>query len=74
MCSGNGLKEKVNLLKLDYPCEFPGDPGSGLHDFTAKKPGSVPGWGTKIPQAEWHWAKKKNGIPMHRFHCMLETQ
>ena len=32
---------------------------SGLHDFTAKEPGSVPGWGTKIPQAEWHWAKKK---------------
>ena len=23
----------------------------GLHPFTAKNPGSFPGWGTKIPQA-----------------------
>ena len=25
----------------------------GLCAFTAKGPGSIPGWGTKIPQASW---------------------
>ena len=29
----------------------------GLHIFTAKGPGSVPGQGTKIPQAMWHGQK-----------------
>ena len=30
----------------------------GLLAFTAEGPGSIPGQGTKIPQAMW-WAKKK---------------
>ena len=30
----------------------------GLHAFTAEGSGSVPGWGTKIPQAVWHGQKK----------------
>ena len=27
---------------------------------TPEGPGSVPGWGTKIPQAAWHSQKRKN--------------
>ena len=27
--------------------------------LTAMGPGSIPGWGTKIPQAAWHDQKKK---------------
>ena len=30
-----------------------------LHAFTAEGPGSIPGQGTKIPQAAWHGQKKK---------------
>ena len=26
----------------------------GLQAFTAEGVGSIPGWGTKIPQAVWH--------------------
>ena len=34
--------------------------GLGLHTFTAEGTGSVPGWGTKIPQAaQWGQKKKK---------------
>ena len=33
--------------------------GLGLHAFTAKGAGSVPGWGTKILQATHGAAKKK---------------
>ena len=31
----------------------------GLHPFTARGPGSIPGRGTKIPQAGRHGKKKK---------------
>ena len=31
----------------------------GLLAFTAQGTGSIPGWGTKIPQAAWHGQKKK---------------
>ena len=31
----------------------------GLCAFTAEGQGSVPGQGTKIPQAKWHGQKKK---------------
>ena len=31
----------------------------GLHALTAKGPGSIPGWGMKIPQATRHSQKKK---------------
>ena len=31
--------------------EFPGFQWLGLRTFTAEGPGSIPGWGTKIPQA-----------------------
>ena len=33
----------------------------GLCTFTAKGQSSIPGWGTKIPQASWRgWKKKKD--------------
>ena len=35
-----------------------------LHAFTAEGPGSIPGWGTKIPQAAQHSQKKRK--KMHR--------
>ena len=31
----------------------------GLQAFTAKGPGSIPGWGTKVTQAVRHGRKKK---------------
>ena len=31
----------------------------GLHAFTAEGPGSIPGWGTRIPQALQHGQIKK---------------
>ena len=31
----------------------------GLHALTAEGPGSIPGRGTKIPQATWYGQKKK---------------
>ena len=31
----------------------------GLGAFTAGAPGSIPDWGTKIPQGAWHEQKKK---------------
>jgi len=45
--------------------EFPGTP-VGLHTFTAKGLGSIPGWGTKIPQAmKYSQKKKRNGKPIY---------
>ena len=37
----NGEEREGNSLAVQ---------GLGLHAFTAKDPGSIPGWGTKIPQ------------------------
>ena len=34
----------------------------GLHALTDKGPGSIPGWGTKIPQAVQHSQKNNNKI------------
>ena len=35
----------------------------GLWAFTAEGPGSIPCWGTKIPQAMWHRSpRKKNNV------------
>ena len=44
-------------LKYDTNGEFPGGPAV-LGAFTAVGPGSVPGWGTKIPQATQHGQKE----------------
>ena len=37
----------------------------GLCAFTAEGQGSVPGQGTKIPQAKWHGQKKKKKKKLH---------
>ena len=39
--------------------EFPGSPLGGLHTSTVEALGSIPGWGTKIPQASRCGQKKK---------------
>ena len=39
--------------------EFPGGQLLGLWAFTAKGPASIPGQGTRIPQAARHGQKKK---------------
>ena len=33
----------------------------GLGTFIAMVPGSIPGWGTEIPQASWHGQEKEKG-------------
>ena len=37
----------------------------GLRAFTAEGTGSIPGWGTKVPQAAWYGQreKKKLSVP-----------
>ena len=59
--SANGILDQN--FGLDYRVENEGNslavPWLGLRAFTAEGPGSVPGWGTKIPQALWHSQKKK---------------
>ena len=45
--------------KEKEPGEFPGGPVVRTPDLTAEDPGSVPGWGTKIPQAEQQGQKQK---------------
>ena len=37
--------------------EFPGSPVVRTRCFQCHDPGSVSGWGTKIPQAEWFGQK-----------------
>ena len=39
--------------------KFPGSPVVRTRGFTAKGPGSIPGWGTKISQTGQHGQKKK---------------
>ena len=38
----------------------------GLCTFTAESPGSVAGWGTKIPHVMWHGPKKKKNALKER--------
>ena len=45
--------------------EFPGGPVLGLHVFTTEGPGSIPGRGTKIPQAMQPEKKKKKRHGIH---------
>ena len=40
--------------------EFPGGPMLEIYTFTAKGPGSTPGWGTKIWKAMWYHQKQTN--------------
>ena len=48
-----------SITKIQYPGNSLVVQWLGLHAFTAEGAGSVPGWGTNIPQAEWHSQKKK---------------
>ena len=47
--------------------EFAGGPVVRTLCFTAKGVGSVPGWGTKIPQAMKHGQKKKREREKYMF-------
>ena len=40
--------------------------------FTAKGPGLIPGWGTKIPQAALQGKNKQNLIPSRSIHVVLK--
>ena len=42
--------------------EFPSGLGVKMWHFHCRGPGLIPGWGTKIPQAEWCGQKKKKKI------------
>ena len=43
--------------------------------FHCHGPGSIPGWGTKIPQATGHGQKKKkeNGVASVKIQCMSSS-
>ena len=46
-------------LYKENPQEFPGSPWVGLCASTVRNTSSIPGQGTKIPQATWCGQKKK---------------
>ena len=48
-------KRKKNITRNSLAVQW-----LGLHALTAKGPGSIPGGGTKIPQAVQHGQKNKN--------------
>lgn len=43
----------------------------GLHAFTAEAVGLIPGWVTKILQAEWHGQKKKKEMKINSSEWLL---
>ena len=51
-------RSRIIMLKGNLR-EFPGSPLGGLHTSTVEALGSIPGWGTKIPQASRCGQKKK---------------
>ena len=46
----------------------------GLGAFTVKGPGSIPYWGTKIPQAVWCYGKKHVVINKAITHVFSKAQ
>ena len=52
------VKVKSIHMKL-LEREFPGGPVVRTWRFYCGDPGSIPGWGTKMPQAAWCSLKKK---------------
>ena len=50
-----------------YVREFPGGPVVRTQRFYCRGPGSTPGGGTKIPQAEWRGQKQTKNV------CEAET-
>ena len=62
------------FLWLKHTClEFPGGPWLGL-TFTAGGLGSIPGQGTKIPQAAQHGLKKKKEERKRKMCIQLENR
>ena len=50
-----------NLMNQQQPSwEFPGGPVVKTQYCHYQGPGSIPGWGTKIPQVMWQKKKTKN--------------
>ena len=49
------MKKKKKAVR-----EFPGGPVVRTQRFNCRGLGSIPGWGTKIPQAVQHGQKKFN--------------
>ena len=55
----NKLKKNTFIKEKCYKWDSLAVQWLGLGAFTAKGPGSIPGWGTKIPEATWGDQKKK---------------
>ena len=55
----------IGNMQRAYLREFPGGPVVSRQAFTAVGPGSIPGWGTKIPKAK---KKKKKGEKTKALH------
>ena len=53
------LFKKNRVWVWVWGCEFPGCPVVRSQCFHSCGPGSITGWGTKIPQASWCGKKKK---------------
>ena len=54
----------ITLVKKSHPTEFPGSPVVRILRFHCRSLGSIPGRGTRIPQATQHGQKKEtNPIP-----------
>ena len=51
----------VNSWSRQNLREFPGGPVVRPQHFHCRDPGSIPGWGTNVPQA-WPKKKKKTGL------------
>ena len=54
--------------------EFPGDPMVRLHASIAERTGSIPGQGTKSPQATWCGQKKKKKIKRYFVSAQLRDR
>ena len=71
------LSSMMPLRKSMYR-EFPGSPMVRTQGFHCHGPGSIPGQGTKIPQAMWHDQEikifKKKGKSMYTRTLSLDYQ
>ena len=57
-----GTIQRIQWLRTEIWGEFPGGPVVRTWGFHHGGLGSIPGQGTKIPQAKWHGQKKKTEI------------
>ena len=56
----NFINKEIHSKSISW--KFLGGPGVKILCFHCWGPGSIPGWGTKIPQAMWCGQKKKKKI------------